>query len=74
MRDGINAARLGIPAVSLVTEEFWAQGDFVAASLGMPDIPRLKLPHPLAGGGEERLRTVAKQVIDDILNLLEPSI
>lgn len=63
MRDGVNLARLGIPAVALVTEDFWPQGDFVAKSLGMPDIPRVQLPHPLAGTGVENLRSVAKQIV-----------
>jgi len=71
VRDGINAAKLGVPAVALVTEEFWAQGDFVANSLGMPEVPRLKIPHPLAGTGEQRLSEVARQITPDILSLLE---
>ena len=67
MRDGVNLARLGIPAVALVTEDFWPQGNFVAQSLGMPDIPRLQLPHPLAGTGEENLRRVAGETVADVL-------
>ena len=67
MRDGVNLARLGIPAVALVTEDFWPQGDFVAQSLGMPDIPRVQLPHPLAGTGEENLRRVAGETVADVL-------
>lgn len=67
MRDGINLARLGIPAVALVTEEFWPQGDFVAKSLGMPDIPRVQLPHPLAGTGAENLRVVAEQIVPTLI-------
>ena len=63
MRDGVNLARLGIPAVALVTEDFWPQGDFVAKSLGMPDIPRVQLPHPLAGTGVENLGSVAEQIV-----------
>ena len=63
MRDGVNLARLGIPAVALVTEDFWPQGNFVAQSLGMPDIPRVQLPHPLAGTGEENLRRVAGETV-----------
>ena len=35
MRDGINIARRGVPAVALVTEDFWPQGDFIANSLGI---------------------------------------
>ena len=67
MRDGINLARLGIPAVTLVTEDFWPQGDFVAKSLGMPDIPRVQLPHPLAGTGAENLRVVAEQIVPTLI-------
>ena len=67
MRDGVNLARLGIPAVALVTEDFLPQGNFVAQSLGMPDIPRVQLPHPLAGTGEENLRRVAGETVADVL-------
>ena len=67
MRDGISIARLGVPAVALVTEDFWPQGDFVAQSLGMPTAPRVQLPHPVAGTGEANLNRVADQVIEDIV-------
>ncbi len=68
MRDGIAIARLGIPSVALVTDDFWPQGDFVAASLGMPTAPRLRLPHPLAGSGEANLRRVAEEITPLILD------
>ena len=70
MRDGINIARLGIPSVALVTEDFWPQGDFVAQSLGMPTAPRVRLPHPVAGTGTANLRRVAEQVVDEIVSAL----
>lgn len=68
MRDGVNIAKLGIPSVALVTEDFWPQGDFVAKSLGMPDVPRVQLPHPVAGTGEARMTEVADQYIDEIVD------
>jgi len=71
VRDGVAAARLGIPAVALVTEDFWPQGDFVARSLGMPDIPRVRLPHPLAGTGADNLKRVAENVAATIIDALE---
>lgn len=70
MRDGIELARRGIPAVALVTETFWVQGDFVADASGMPELPRLGLPHPVAGSGEEAMRQVAEQVSGDLIALL----
>ena len=57
--------------MALVTEDFWPQGDFVAQSLGMPDAPRVRLPHPVAGTGEANLRRVADEVVDTILNQLK---
>jgi hypothetical protein len=72
VRDGINLALLGIPAVALITEEFWPQGDFVAQSLGMPDIPRVQLPHPVAGTGEARMGEIAEQVVDAIIKQFMP--
>ena len=73
MRDGINIAKRGIPAVALVTEQFWPQGDFVADSFGMPDIPRVRLPHPVAGTGEASLRAIAERVVPGILTALNAS-
>ena len=70
MSDGIAVARRGLPALALVTEAFWPQGDFVANSLGMPDIPRLKLPHPIAGTGQERMLQVAEMLTDSMLEAL----
>ena len=71
MRDGINFANRGIPAVALVTDEFWSQGDFVARSLGMPDVPRIKLPHPVAGTGVVNIREVAESIAPLVINALE---
>ena len=71
MRDGINFAKRGIPAVALIAEEFWPQGEFVAESLGMPDVPKVKLPHPIAGTGSENIRNVARQVAREVIAALE---
>jgi hypothetical protein len=70
VRDGVNLARRGIPAVALVTTEFRAQGDFVARSVGMPDVPRVILPHPVAGSGRANLRAVAESCLDEVLAAL----
>ena len=71
MRDGIELARRGVPAVALVTEAFWQQGDFVARSVGMPDVPRVRLPHPVAGTGAKAMSRVAQDVLPAVLGALE---
>jgi hypothetical protein len=67
VRDGVNLARRGLAAVSLVTTEFWPQGDFVARSVGMPDLPRVQLPHPVASTGRKHMREVADAVRDEVI-------
>lgn len=73
MRDSILAARQGLPAVALVTTEFWPQGDFVSHSNGMPDVPRIQLPHPVAGSGEDNMGRVADDIAPKISALLQGS-
>ena len=70
MRDGILFARNNRPAVALVTTAFWAQGDFVARSAGMPEIPRLELAHPVAGTGAARMAEIAAVVAPEIVAAL----
>jgi hypothetical protein len=70
VRDGISFARLGIPAVALVTTKFWEQGHFVARSVGMPDVPRVQLPHPVAGTGSDRMHQIADEAADEIISAL----
>ena len=56
--------------MALVTEQFWPQGDSVAMSAGMPDIPRLRLPHPVAGTGHDAMDRVAEQYASRIIGVL----
>ena len=56
--------------MALVTQAFWPQGDFVAASLGMPDAPRVLLPHPVSGTGIANIERVADAVADDVIAAL----
>jgi hypothetical protein len=71
VRDGIAVARRGKPAVALVTEVFKAQGDFIAEASGMPGVPRVILPHPVAGTGESNMREVAVGIVDQVCAYLE---
>jgi hypothetical protein len=70
VRDGIALAMRGLPALALVTEAFWPQGDFVAESFGMPEIPRLKLPHPVAGTGVANMTELSEALVSDMLRAL----
>ena len=56
--------------MALVTEKFWTQGGYVAKVAGLPDLPRVQLPHPIAGTTRVEMRVVAEQVADAILGRL----
>ena len=74
MRDGANIANRNIAAVALVTEKFWTQGIHVARAAGMPDVPRVQLPHPVAGTGRTSMRAVAQRVAPDIVAALRGTV
>ena len=67
VRDAINLARRGNPSVALATEMFEQHAAFIAAAAGMPDIPMVVLPHPVAGTGAENLKAVAEPAAREIL-------
>lgn len=56
--------------VALVTEAFWQQGDLVALSNGMPDVPRLRLPHPVAGTGASAMAMLAAELAPRLVSVL----
>jgi hypothetical protein len=70
VRDGIEVARRKRAVVALVTEPFWPQGDLIALSNGMPDVPRLRLPHPVAGSGHEAMARLAAELAPRIVAVL----
>ncbi|MCB2046840.1 MAG: hypothetical protein KDE32_01285 [Novosphingobium sp.] len=59
-RDAVNLARAGVPVAALVTEKFIQASGFVARSVGMPDVPRVQMPHPVAGTGAARIAEIAR--------------
>ena len=67
MRDVIEVARRGKPAVALLTEKFAEQGKFVASAAGMPLVPQVLLPHPVAGRGGAFLQALASEIAPAIL-------
>ena len=56
-----------MPAVALVTEKFWAQGDYVAKVAGLADLPRVQLPHPVAGRPHDEIQAIAESIADAVL-------
>jgi len=71
VRDGVLAAKAGLPAVVIVTEMFKQQSEFIARSVGMPGIPRAIIPHPCSGTGIDNLRREADSLAPKVISLLK---
>jgi hypothetical protein len=71
VRDAVNVARAGVPAVALVTARFLPAAAYVARSVGMPNVPVAELPHPVAGTGTDRIREIGKGIAPRIVELWE---
>ena len=68
--DAIAIARRGRPVAALITERFWAQSALVARSAGMPDVPRVSLPYPIAGTGAAVIERTALDAVPAVLEAL----
>jgi hypothetical protein len=68
--DAIIIARAGVPAVALITERFVEQGRMIAAARGMPGLPQVRLPYPIAGTGASAVARVAGESSVRILEAL----
>ncbi len=56
--------------MSFVTSKFEPQGDFVARAEGMPDVPRVIVPHPVAGIGADAMAELAREISAEVLGRL----
>ena len=72
VQDGILLARAGVPVAILVTQRFREEATFLARALGIPGVPFIFLPHPVAGREaafhKARAQAVAPAVVSAMLN------
>jgi hypothetical protein len=60
----------GIPTVTVVSEVFATLGAAVATRLGMPELPRVIVPHPVAHRSRDELEQVADATFDGVVRAL----
>jgi len=59
-----------IPSVFLASTEFVEAATAQAAALGLPDVQRLFVPHPIQDATDEEMRMKAEAVFESILGSL----
>jgi hypothetical protein len=60
----------GVPTVTVTSEAFVELGRREAAAFGMPDLPCVVVPHPVAHRPPEELRRLAADVYADVVRAL----
>jgi len=61
---------VNFPAVALVTEKFKEEALFLARAGGIPDVPFVFLPHPVAGKSASYHRALAKIIAPAVVAAL----
>ena len=59
-----------IPSVFLASSEFVEAATAQAEALGLPDVHRLFVPHPIQDANDEEMRMKAEAVFDSVLGSL----
>ncbi|MDA0276245.1 MAG: hypothetical protein O3A06_09610 [Proteobacteria bacterium] len=70
MHDAIEAERLGIPAVGIMTDRFVRSAELMGELNGLPGYPFAVIGHPIANNTDEVLREKAKVAVQRIVPLL----
>ena len=65
MHDAVAAEKLGIPALSVMTERFVSAAELMGRVLGMPGYPFVVIDHPISSASDEALRQMALNTIRD---------
>ena len=71
MLDSILLEKVGIPAISIVTDAFVETGNIMASNWGIPGFRFLSVPHPVANLNDEELDQRANDVVNDVVDLLK---
>jgi alkanesulfonate monooxygenase SsuD/methylene tetrahydromethanopterin reductase-like flavin-dependent oxidoreductase (luciferase family) len=70
VHDTVSFEIQGIPSVFLASTEFVEAATAQAEALGLPDVKRLFVPHPIQDATDDEMRAKADAVFDSILGAL----
>jgi len=60
----------GIPSVFIASSEFEEAAAAQAETLGLPEVRRLFVPHPIQDANDEEMREKADAIVDDVIAAL----
>jgi len=60
----------GIPAVFIASSEFVDAAEVQSAALGLPDVRRIFVPHPIQDANDDEMRTKADAIVQAVIEAL----
>lgn len=60
----------GKPAVFIASTEFVTAADAQSKALGLPDVRRIFVPHPIQDANDDEMRAKADAIIEQIIDAL----
>jgi hypothetical protein len=60
----------GIPSVFIASSEFVDAADVQSEALGLPEVKRIFVPHPIQDANDNEMRAKADAVVDQIIDAL----
>lgn len=60
----------GIPSVFVASSEFIDAADVQSKSLGLPQVRRIFVPHPIQDATDDEMRAKADAIVDQVLAAL----
>ena len=60
----------GKPSVFIASQEFEEAAEAQALALGLPDVRRLFVPHPIQDANDDEMRAKADAIVDDVIAAL----
>lgn len=70
MHDTVHFELHGIPAVFLASTEFISAAEAQAGALGLPDVRRVFVPHPIQDALDEEMQAKADACIEEVIAAL----
>ena len=60
----------GKPAVFIASTEFVTAAEAQSKALGLPDVRRIFVPHPIQDANDEEMRAKADAIVDEVIAAL----
>lgn len=70
MHDGIHVEKAGLPAATILTDNFRRTGDAMSRLWNAADYPVIYTPHPISQLSPEETRARAQEIVPAIVQVL----